>query len=156
MRVVRPGLTEGHGITLVRERETQRLLRVTDPGFVFLTNDGDGDDEWATLFGKGVLRGSRAPRVVKMTLDGEILFELPLPPTDADASPGIMIQVLPLRVGNRRRAVWWHRRRVGSRWLWIQRRPPLRQGGPTPSRTNRRRGRWAIPLSSRRVHQPQT
>ncbi|MGO8825615.1 MAG: hypothetical protein ACLQU9_10300 [Acidimicrobiales bacterium] len=94
VRVVRPGLTEGHGITLVREGDRE-LLWVTDPGFVFLTNDGDGDDEWATLFGKGVLRESRAPRVVKMTLDGEILFELPLPPTDADASPGIMGQYCP-------------------------------------------------------------
>src|SRR5277367_6199317 len=33
VRVVRPGLTEGHGITLVREGD-EELLWITDPGFV--------------------------------------------------------------------------------------------------------------------------
>jgi hypothetical protein len=88
-RVVRPGLTEGHGITLVREGD-EEYLWITDPGFVHVCSDDDGDEAWAPLFGKGVHVDSREPRVVKMTLSGEIQAELPIPPMDAAGGPGMM------------------------------------------------------------------
>lgn len=89
VRTVRPGLTEGHGITLVREGD-EELLWVSDPGFVFEVGLDDGDEQWEAVFGKGVQVDSRAPRVVKMTLGGEILMELPIPPRASDAPAGMM------------------------------------------------------------------
>jgi hypothetical protein len=100
-RSLRPGLSEGHGITLVREGNDE-FLWVSDPGFVFEVGrddgdddgdgdgDGDGDEEWTAVFGRGVHVESRRPRVVKMNLDGEVLIELPLPPRDPDSPPGMM------------------------------------------------------------------
>jgi len=88
-RSVRSGLTEGHGITLVREGDDEHLW-VSDPGFVFEVDPNDGDEEWETVFGKGVHVESRAPRVVKMTIDGEILTELPIPRLALESPPGLM------------------------------------------------------------------
>jgi hypothetical protein len=88
-RTVRPGLTEGHGITLVREGD-EELLWVSDPGFLFEVGPDDGDEEWTPVFGRGVHVASRPPRVVKMTLDGEILIDLPIPPREPEAPPGMM------------------------------------------------------------------
>jgi sugar lactone lactonase YvrE len=88
-RVVRAGLTEGHGITVVREGD-EEYLWITDPGFVHVCSDEGGDDAWAPLFGKGVHVDSREPRVVKMTLNGEIRAELPIPPMDAASGPSMM------------------------------------------------------------------
>src|ERR1039458_1358203 len=86
LRVVRPGLTEGHGITLVREGD-EEFIWITDPGFVHVCSSEDGDEAWAPLFGKGVHVDSREPRVVKMTLTGEIRAELPIPATDGETGP---------------------------------------------------------------------
>jgi hypothetical protein len=88
-RAVRPGLTEAHGITLVYEDEVEYLW-VSDPGFVFAAGPADGDEQWVPLFGKGVDVKSGPPRVVKMTLAGEIVAELPLPARDAALPPGMM------------------------------------------------------------------
>ncbi len=88
-RSIRPGLTEGHGITLVREGR-EEFLWISDPGFVFEVGHDVGDEQWEAVFGKGVHVTSRPPRVVKVTLGGEILMELPVPPRDSDPSPGIM------------------------------------------------------------------
>ena len=88
-RSVSTGLTEGHGITLVRD-DDEEFLWVSDPGFVFEVGPGDGDEEWAPVFGKGVHVESRPPRVVKMTLEGEILAELPVPERDPGSAPGMM------------------------------------------------------------------
>src|SRR5271156_5632359 len=76
-RVVDPGLTEGHGITLVREGE-EELLWISDPGFLFERAAGEGDEGLAPMFGKGLQRVSRDPRVVKVTLGGEVRLELPI------------------------------------------------------------------------------
>jgi hypothetical protein len=89
VRVVETGLTEGHGITLVREGDDE-FLWVSDPGFVFNCGADDGDPNWALLFGKGVHCQINAPRVVKMTLDGHICSELPLPPKDPAIPAGPM------------------------------------------------------------------
>jgi hypothetical protein len=89
LRVVRPGLTEGHGITLVREGD-EEFLWVTDPGFVHVCDNEDGDEAWAPLFGKGVHVDSCEPRVVKMSLNGEVRAELPIPPMDAATGPSMM------------------------------------------------------------------
>ena len=90
LRVVKPGLTEGHGITLVREGD-EELLWITDPGFVHICNaEDDGDATWAPMFGKGVHVDSREPRVVKLTLSGEIRAELPTPPTNSADGPSMM------------------------------------------------------------------
>ena len=51
-RSVRPGLTEGHGITLVREGD-EEFLWVSDPGFVFEVGLDDGDEEWAAGLREG-------------------------------------------------------------------------------------------------------
>ncbi len=88
-RSVDSGLTEGHGITLVREG-VDEFLWTSDPGFVFEIGLDDGAEEWAPVFGKGVHVVSRPPRVVKMTLDGEILAELPIPPRGVESPPGMM------------------------------------------------------------------
>jgi hypothetical protein len=93
-RVVKPGLTEGHGITLVREGD-EELLWITDPGFVFAPIADEGDADFAPLFGKGIHRETREPRVVKMTLNGEIRTELSIPPMDSDLPPGMMGQYCP-------------------------------------------------------------
>src|ERR1700728_5513524 len=45
LRSVRPGLTEGHGITLVREGDDE-FLWVSDPGFVFEVGLDNGDEAW--------------------------------------------------------------------------------------------------------------
>jgi hypothetical protein len=95
-RVLRPGLTEGHGITLVRDGDDEHLW-ISDPGFVFGSTPDDGDETWAALFGKGIRLDNREPRVVKMTLGGEILDELPLPPNDP-AVPGMMGEYCPCGV----------------------------------------------------------
>jgi hypothetical protein len=88
-RSVSTGLTEGHGITLVREGD-EEFLWVSDPGFVFKVGLDDGDEDWAPVFGKGVHVESRPPRVVKMTLEGEILAELPVPEREPGSAPGMM------------------------------------------------------------------
>ncbi len=85
---VRSGLREGHCITLMREGD-QELLWVSDPGFVFAVPQ-DGDEEWASVFGRGVHVESCAPRVVKMTLEGDIVAELPSAPRDPASAPGMM------------------------------------------------------------------
>lgn len=87
--LVRTDLTEGHGITLVREGEDE-LLWLSDPGFVFEVESGDGDQEWTAVFGGGVHVESHRPRVVKMTLGGEVLFELPIPRQEPNSPPGMM------------------------------------------------------------------
>ena len=89
LRSVRPGLTEGHGITLVREGKDE-FLWVSDPGFVFQVGLDDGDKAWAAVFGKGVQVESRQPRVVKMTLGGDILAELPVPRPEPGSPPGMV------------------------------------------------------------------
>lgn len=89
IRSVGTGLTEGHGITLVREGD-EELLWVSDPGFVFEVGPDDGDEEWAAVFGKGIHLQSRLPRVVKMTLGGDIVAELPVPEREPGSAPGMM------------------------------------------------------------------
>jgi len=80
-QVVETDLVEGHGLTLVRDGRDVWLW-VCDPGFAFVC-DGDGDEGLAALFGKGVRLVTSSPRVVKMRLDGQIVAELPRPPTDS-------------------------------------------------------------------------
>jgi hypothetical protein len=89
LRVVETDLTEGHGITLVREGD-EEFLWVSDPGFVFDCSAGDGDPDWASLFGKGVRCQTAEPRVVKMTLDGQIRAELAIPVQDPAIPAGPM------------------------------------------------------------------
>jgi hypothetical protein len=89
LRVVDTGLTEGHGVTLVREDDVDYLW-VSDPGFVFRCGTDDGDPNWVPLFGKGTHCTTNAPRVVKMSLDGQILAELPIPPHDPGIQAGPM------------------------------------------------------------------
>jgi len=89
LRVAETGLTEGHGITLVREGDDE-LLWVSDPGFVFSCGADDGDPNWAPMFGKGVQCETHTPRVVKMSVDGQIRAELPIPPQDPAFPAGPM------------------------------------------------------------------
>jgi hypothetical protein len=88
-RVVDTELTEGHGITVVRDGD-QEAVWICDPGFVFVCGAGDGDEGLATMFGKGLRRKSGPARVVKMTFDGGIVFELPAPPINSRYPPGPM------------------------------------------------------------------
>ena len=89
VRTVDTDLTEGHGVTLVREGDAEYLW-VSDPGFVFTCGADQDDPDWAPLFGAGVRRHAGEPRVVKMTLDGQIRFELPIPPLHPDVPAGPM------------------------------------------------------------------
>jgi hypothetical protein len=89
LRTVETGLTEGHGVTLVCEGDDEYLW-VSDPGFVFTCGAEEDDPDWAPLFGGGVHREAGAPRIVKMTLDGQIEFELPTPPTHPSVPAGPM------------------------------------------------------------------
>jgi hypothetical protein len=88
-RVMKVGLIEGHGITLVRENNDEYLW-ISDPGFVFEVSADDGDEGFAAMFGKGIRRQSSNPRVVKVSLDGEIRAELAVPPADPAYPPGPM------------------------------------------------------------------
>jgi hypothetical protein len=94
LRVVETGLTEGHGVTLAAEGGDEYLW-VSDPGFVFTCGADDGDPNWAAMFGKGVSCDIRQPRVVKMTLDGEIRAELSLPPVHPSIPAGPMGRYCP-------------------------------------------------------------
>jgi hypothetical protein len=111
-RSVSTGLTEGHGITLVREGD-EEFLWVSDPGFVFKVGLDDGDEEWAPVFGKGVQVVSGPPRVVKMTLEGEIVSELPIPLREPEGPPGMMGDYCPCG------ATVDERRLGGSGDIWV-------------------------------------
>ncbi|WP_245717769.1 hypothetical protein [Nocardia miyunensis] len=89
VRAAETGLTEGHGITAVREGEDE-FLWISDPGFVFTCDGGDGDEAWAPLFGKGIRHSTREPRVVEVNLAGEVVAELPVPPRDPAWPPSMM------------------------------------------------------------------
>ncbi|MGX7678631.1 hypothetical protein ACSMXN_07010 [Jatrophihabitans sp. DSM 45814] len=93
-RIVRSDLTEGHGITLVRD-DGDDYLWIADPGFVFASTEGEGEAVWRPMFGGGIYREARNPRVVKMSLSGEIQLELPLPPTHASVPAGPMGEYCP-------------------------------------------------------------
>src|SRR5665213_1408193 len=82
-------LTEGHGITLVQE-DGEDYLWICDPSFVFESVADGGDEEWTPLFGKGIHRRSDEPRVVKVSLDGIIRFELPAPSIEPNSPQGLM------------------------------------------------------------------
>ena len=86
-RVVTTGLTEGHGLTLDREGDVE-ILWVADPGFQISCCAEEGDAWLGKLFGKGLHQETGPPRVVKMSLQGEILRELPVPPTNPAHGPG--------------------------------------------------------------------
>ena len=97
LRVAETGLTDGHGVTLVRHAD-QDYLWVADPGFSFACGAEHSDPAWSPVFGEGVFVQTRAPRVVKMSLDGTIRFELPLPPRSPDLAPGPMGPYCPCAV----------------------------------------------------------
>jgi sugar lactone lactonase YvrE len=88
-RVISQGLTEGHGITLVRE-DGQEYLWISDPGFLFACTTDDGDEALAPMFGKGLHHHASDPRVVKLTLAGEICVELAVPAPNPSYPPGPM------------------------------------------------------------------
>lgn len=89
-RLAATDLVEGHGLAAVVE-EDEELVWVCDPGFAF-TCTGDWEDEGlAALFGKGIRQESGAPRVVKMRLDGGIVFELPLPSDAVSYAPTAVV-----------------------------------------------------------------
>jgi hypothetical protein len=81
VRTIESDLTEGHGMTLVRDGDGE-LLWLCDPGFHFARSEDEGDEGLATMFGKGLRQVRRDPRVVKVTLDGRVLLELPIPAED--------------------------------------------------------------------------
>ncbi len=88
-RVVNQELTEGHGITLVREGDDEYLW-ISDPGFVFQYTADVADDAMAPMFGKGLRHVGGEPRVVKVTLAGEVCLALPIPSFDPGYGPGQM------------------------------------------------------------------
>jgi hypothetical protein len=88
-RVLSQGLTEGHGITLVRE-EDQEYLWISDPGFLFATTPDAGDEALAPMFGAGLHHHGSVPRVVKVSLGGQICAELATPLPDPGYPPGPM------------------------------------------------------------------
>jgi hypothetical protein len=87
VRTVECDLTEGHGLTLVRE-DGQESLWICDPGFQFSRSRDEGDEGLAAMFGKGLRQVRRDPRVVKVTLEGRVVMELPIPRLDSRFSAG--------------------------------------------------------------------
>ncbi|MFS3128581.1 hypothetical protein ACLM5J_09265 [Nocardioides sp. Bht2] len=96
LRVSRPGLTEGHGITVVSE-DGDDMVWVADPGFAIDCGTGTGDGKLPPTFGTGLDLEVRPGRVVKLSLDGEITLELPTPPSPDD-SPGPFAPYAPTSV----------------------------------------------------------
>jgi hypothetical protein len=86
-RLVQCDLTESHGLTLVREGNGESLW-ICDPGFHFARSEDEGDEGLATMFGKRLNQVRREPRVVKVTLEGRLLTELPIPPEDGRFQAG--------------------------------------------------------------------
>jgi hypothetical protein len=93
-RIVRSELTEGHGITLVREGD-QEFLWICDPGFVFVCDAGEGEAWLAPMHGKGLHHVRGRPRVVKTTLDGDVVAEFPSPSADPGVQVGPMGEFAP-------------------------------------------------------------
>jgi len=110
LRVLSQGLTEGHGITLVRDGEDEYLW-ISDPGFVFTYTADIEDDAMAPMFGKGIRHDGSNPRVVKMTLAGRTAN--PIDRSHLCARPDGT--VLSLRYRRGRRAVRWQRGHMGCR-----------------------------------------
>jgi hypothetical protein len=104
LRVMETALAEGHGVTLVREGD-EEFLWVSDPGFVFSCGADDGEPKWASVFDKGVKCRTRARRVVKMTLNGQIRCEFAFPQQDPAILAGPMGPYCPCGCAVGRRAV---------------------------------------------------
>ena len=136
LRSVKPGLTEGHGITLVWEGD-EEYLWVSDPGFVFAVGLEDGDEKWSAVFGKGIHVESRPPRVVKMTVDGEILVDLPVPPSRTRVAARHDGRLLPVQRGRRRRKVRRQRRHLGGGRVRIEPGTSIRQPRQSPVNADR-------------------
>lgn len=96
VRTSRPGLTEGHGLTIVREGD-QESVWIADPGFAIACGSGTGDGALPPTFGTGLDLTVQAPRVVKVALDGVIELELDVPPSVDDA-PGPFAPYAPTSV----------------------------------------------------------
>ncbi|MDI9897410.1 hypothetical protein QM797_22050 [Rhodococcus sp. IEGM 1381] len=80
-------LTEGHGVTVVREGDRD-LVWIADPGFAIACGHGAGSPKLPPFFGAG-LDVTRTPgRVVQMTIAGEIVRSLPTPVAVTDDAPG--------------------------------------------------------------------
>ncbi len=82
-RASRPGLTEGHGLTVVQE-DGKDMLWVADPGFAINCGTGTGDGKLPPTFGRGLDLDVQPGRVVKLTLAGDITQELAAPPSPDD------------------------------------------------------------------------
>lgn len=85
LRAVRPGLTEGHGLTIVRDGDRE-CVWIADPGFAISCGTGTGDGALPPTFGTGLDLTVQTPRVVRVALDGTIERELDIPPEVDDAS----------------------------------------------------------------------
>ena len=78
-RTMPVGLSEGHGLTLVEENGREWLW-VADPGFAIACGTGTGVGKLPPTFGTGLDLTVAPGRVVKVSLDGAIDSELPIPP----------------------------------------------------------------------------
>lgn len=96
-RTTESGLTEGHGLTLVREKE-EDLVWVADPGFAIACGNGSGDGILPPTFGFG-LDLDRAPgRVAQLSLSGSVVRELATPPAASEDAPGPFAPYAPTSV----------------------------------------------------------
>nr|WP_300047138.1 hypothetical protein [uncultured Nocardioides sp.] len=92
-----PGLTEGHGLTLVHEGEEERVW-IADPGFAIACGSGTGDGLLPPTFGLGLDFVRTPGRVVQTTVAGDVVRELATPPADHDDKPGPFAPYAPTSV----------------------------------------------------------
>ena len=103
------------------------MLWICDPGFLFARSGDDGDEGLAGMFGKGLHQETRSPRVVKVTLDGEIRDGLPRPPQNPDYPGSPMGDYCPCGTAVDEERCRRQRGCLGSRWIRQQPGTPLRQ-----------------------------
>lgn len=84
VRALPTGLTEGHGLTVVREADGQESVWIADPGFANACIAGPSDPGVPPDFGAGLSLVRGPGRVVRVGLHGEragaVEAELPTPP----------------------------------------------------------------------------
>lgn len=92
-----PGLTEGHGLTVVHEGGEERVW-IADPGFAIACGSGTGDGLLPPTFGLGLDIVRNPGRVVQTTVSGSVVRELANPPANHDDAPGPFAPYAPTSV----------------------------------------------------------
>ena len=96
-RTARPGLVDGHGLTVVRDGDDD-LVWVADPGFAIACGSGTGEGLLPPSFGLGLDLARGPARVVLLTAAGDTVRELDVPPVHTDDASGPFAPYAPTSV----------------------------------------------------------